>query len=87
MLRKQWLMLGQAMLYAAGVPNRDAMKNSPQVGVASVWWEGNPCKSVVICRPSLVHCGVANVRTACTVSPFVAYEIHACRQRALGSAV
>ena len=33
----------QAMLYAAGVPSRDAMKNSPQVGVASVWWEGNPC--------------------------------------------
>ncbi|KAF2018008.1 dihydroxy-acid dehydratase-like protein [Aaosphaeria arxii CBS 175.79] len=33
----------QAMLYAAGVPNRDAMKNSPQVGIASVWWEGNPC--------------------------------------------
>ncbi|KAI9816691.1 MAG: hypothetical protein M1832_004979 [Thelocarpon impressellum] len=33
----------QAMLYAAGVPNRDAMKHSPQVGIASVWWEGNPC--------------------------------------------
>lgn len=34
----------QAMLYAAGVPSRDAMKNAPQVGIASVWWEGNPCK-------------------------------------------
>ncbi|KAI9673575.1 MAG: hypothetical protein M1817_002211 [Caeruleum heppii] len=33
----------QAMLYAAGVPNREAMKKSPQVGVATVWWEGNPC--------------------------------------------
>ncbi|KAI9821057.1 MAG: hypothetical protein M1827_003790 [Pycnora praestabilis] len=33
----------QAMLYAAGVPNQEAMKNSPHVGVASVWWEGNPC--------------------------------------------
>ncbi|MCJ1484075.1 hypothetical protein MMC06_004243 [Schaereria dolodes] len=33
----------QAMLYAAGVPDRDAMKNSPHVGIASVWWEGNPC--------------------------------------------
>ncbi|KAI9878893.1 MAG: hypothetical protein M1830_010197 [Pleopsidium flavum] len=33
----------QAMLYAAGVPNREVMKNSPHVGVASVWWEGNPC--------------------------------------------
>ena len=31
------------MLYAAGVPDRESMKNSPQVGVASVWWEGNPC--------------------------------------------
>ena len=34
----------KAMLYAAGVPDREAMKNSPHVGVASVWWEGNPCK-------------------------------------------
>ncbi|KAJ9191491.1 hypothetical protein DTO164E3_8835 [Paecilomyces variotii] len=33
----------QAMLYAAGVPDRDAMRKSPQVGIASVWWEGNPC--------------------------------------------
>jgi dihydroxy-acid dehydratase len=31
------------MLYAAGVPDEKAMKNSAQVGVASVWWEGNPC--------------------------------------------
>jgi dihydroxy-acid dehydratase len=34
----------QAMLYAAGVPNREMMKTAPQVGVATVWWEGNPCK-------------------------------------------
>ncbi|KAG0648736.1 dihydroxy-acid [Hyphodiscus hymeniophilus] len=33
----------QAMLYAAGVPNRDMMKNAPHVGIATVWWEGNPC--------------------------------------------
>ncbi|KAF2730920.1 dihydroxy-acid dehydratase-like protein [Polyplosphaeria fusca] len=33
----------QAMLYAAGVPSKDMMKNAPQVGIASVWWEGNPC--------------------------------------------
>ncbi|DAA79695.1 TPA_exp: Uncharacterized protein A8136_0468 [Trichophyton benhamiae CBS 112371] len=33
----------QAMLYAAGVPDRESMKNSPQVGIASVWWEGNAC--------------------------------------------
>lgn len=32
------------MLYAAGVPNKQSMKNDPHVGIASVWWEGNPCK-------------------------------------------
>jgi dihydroxy-acid dehydratase len=31
------------MLYAAGVPNQEAMKTAPHVGIASVWWEGNPC--------------------------------------------
>jgi dihydroxy-acid dehydratase len=31
------------MLYAAGVPDTEAMAKSPHVGVASVWWEGNPC--------------------------------------------
>lgn len=31
------------MLFAAGIPDRDAMAKSPQVGIASVWWEGNPC--------------------------------------------
>ncbi|GAO17071.1 hypothetical protein UVI_02003430 [Ustilaginoidea virens] len=34
----------QAMLYGAGVPNEQLMKNAPQVGIATVWWEGNPCK-------------------------------------------
>ncbi|KAL2126458.1 hypothetical protein VTI74DRAFT_876 [Chaetomium olivicolor] len=33
------------MLYAAGVPNRDMMKNAPHVGIATVWWEGNPCNT------------------------------------------
>ncbi|KAJ5678878.1 dihydroxy-acid dehydratase [Penicillium macrosclerotiorum] len=33
----------RAMLFAAGVPNKDAMAKSPHVGIASVWWEGNPC--------------------------------------------
>ncbi|PVH72301.1 putative mitochondrial dihydroxy acid dehydratase [Cadophora sp. DSE1049] len=33
----------KAMLYAAGVPDEETMKQSPHVGVASVWWEGNPC--------------------------------------------
>lgn len=44
----------QAMLYAAGVPDEEAMKNSPHVGIASVWWEGNPCKYVDI-RSVFVH--------------------------------
>ncbi|SPJ78185.1 probable dihydroxy-acid dehydratase [Fusarium torulosum] len=35
----------QAMLYGAGVPNEDKMKNAPQVGVATVWWQGNPCNT------------------------------------------
>ncbi|ORY63287.1 dihydroxy-acid/6-phosphogluconate dehydratase [Pseudomassariella vexata] len=35
----------QAMLYGAGVPNEQMMKNAPQVGIATVWWEGNPCNT------------------------------------------
>ncbi|KAH8653831.1 dihydroxy-acid/6-phosphogluconate dehydratase [Xylariales sp. PMI_506] len=35
----------QAMLYGSGVPNEDMMKNAPQVGIATVWWEGNPCNT------------------------------------------
>ncbi|KAF2263023.1 dihydroxy-acid dehydratase-like protein [Lojkania enalia] len=35
----------QAMLYAAGVPDKETMKNAPQVGIASIWWEGNPCNT------------------------------------------
>ena len=31
------------MLYAAGVPNEETMQNAPHIGIASVWWEGNPC--------------------------------------------
>jgi dihydroxy-acid dehydratase len=35
----------QAMLYGAGVPNEKMMKTAPQVGIATVWWEGNPCNT------------------------------------------
>ncbi|KYK56600.1 dihydroxy-acid dehydratase [Drechmeria coniospora] len=35
----------QAMLYGAGVPSREVMKKAPHVGIASVWWEGNPCNT------------------------------------------
>ncbi|TMW57017.1 hypothetical protein Poli38472_002942 [Pythium oligandrum] len=31
----------QAMLYATGLTEDDM--NKPQVGIASMWWEGNPC--------------------------------------------
>uniref|UniRef100_H3GB83 dihydroxy-acid dehydratase n=1 Tax=Phytophthora ramorum TaxID=164328 RepID=H3GB83_PHYRM len=31
----------QAMLYATGMSEDDM--NKPQVGIASMWWEGNPC--------------------------------------------
>ncbi|KAK8065750.1 dihydroxy-acid dehydratase [Apiospora hydei] len=35
----------QAMLYGAGVTNEEMMKNAPHVGVATIWWEGNPCNT------------------------------------------
>jgi len=31
----------QAMLYATGLDEADM--NKPEVGIASVWFEGNPC--------------------------------------------
>ena len=34
----------KAMLFAAGVPDDSAMESAPHLGIASVWWEGNPCK-------------------------------------------
>ncbi|CAN6635151.1 dihydroxy-acid dehydratase, mitochondrial [Trichomonascus vanleenenianus] len=33
----------EAMLYGAGIKNEDDMRHKPQVGISSVWWEGNPC--------------------------------------------
>lgn len=30
------------MLYGAGVPSEDMMKNAPHIGIATIWWEGNP---------------------------------------------
>ncbi|KAH8780857.1 dihydroxy-acid dehydratase [Diaporthe sp. PMI_573] len=35
----------QAMLYAAGVPDAQTMRNAPHVGISTVWWEGNPCNT------------------------------------------
>ncbi|CAK7234663.1 hypothetical protein SBRCBS47491_009024 [Sporothrix bragantina] len=48
----------QAMLYAAGVPNRDMMKNAPHVGIATVWWEGNPCNTHLLELGQIVKRGV-----------------------------
>jgi len=35
----------KAMLYAAGVPDEKTLQTAPHVGIASVWWEGNPCNN------------------------------------------
>ncbi|KAH8898652.1 dihydroxy-acid and 6-phosphogluconate dehydratase [Thozetella sp. PMI_491] len=48
---RQQAQIYQAMLYAAGVPDEETMQKSPHVGIASVWWEGNPCKSVQLISP------------------------------------
>lgn len=34
----------QAMLYGAGVKDEKTLKEAAQVGISTVWWEGNPCK-------------------------------------------
>jgi hypothetical protein len=34
----------QAMLYATGIKD-EAQMQLPQIGISSVWWEGNPCIS------------------------------------------
>ncbi|KAJ4854653.1 dehydratase family domain-containing protein [Trichoderma breve] len=38
----------KAMLYAAGVPDKEHMDTAPHVGIASVWWEGNPCNMTLL---------------------------------------
>ncbi|KPM36398.1 putative dihydroxy-acid dehydratase, mitochondrial [Neonectria ditissima] len=50
----------QAMLYGAGVPNRDMMKNAPQVGVATVWWQGNPCNTHLLDLGQIVKKSIEN---------------------------
>ncbi|KAI0185028.1 dehydratase [Xylaria flabelliformis] len=48
----------QAMLYGAGVPNEDMMKNAPHVGISTIWWEGNPLISIVLEFGKIVKRGV-----------------------------
>jgi len=47
----------QAMLYATGI--RDEDMNKPQVGVASMWFEGNPCNMHLLDLAAKVKEGVA----------------------------
>jgi dihydroxy-acid dehydratase len=47
----------QAMLFGAGLRPEDLEK--PQVGIASVWWEGNPCNMHLLELSALVKQGVA----------------------------
>jgi dihydroxy-acid dehydratase len=46
----------QAMLYATGLT--DADMNKPQVGIASVWYEGNPCNMHLLSLAAKVKQGV-----------------------------
>src|SRR3954447_10053797 len=47
----------QAMLYATGLVEQDLQK--PQVGIASVWFEGNPCNIHLLKLAEKVKEGVA----------------------------
>jgi dihydroxy-acid dehydratase len=48
--------VSQAMLYATGLTERDMHK--PQVGIASVWYEGNPCNMHLLDLAAEVKKGV-----------------------------
>ncbi len=48
--------ISQAMLYATGLSEQDM--NKPQVGIASVWWEGNPCNMHLLDLSEKVKRGV-----------------------------
>jgi dihydroxy-acid dehydratase len=48
----------QAMLHAAGLSREDLSK--AQVGIASMWWEGNPCNMHLLDLAQAVREGVAD---------------------------
>ncbi len=55
----------QAMLYATGLTENDM--NKPQVGIASVWYEGNPCNPHLLslaakAREGVVAAGLVGMR-------------------------
>jgi dihydroxy-acid dehydratase len=47
----------QAMLYAVGLTDKDM--NAPQVGISSVWYEGNPCNAHLLRLSNYVKQGVS----------------------------
>ncbi|MGO9231235.1 MAG: dihydroxy-acid dehydratase, partial [Bryobacteraceae bacterium] len=49
----------QAMLFATGLREEDM--NKPQVGIASVWYEGNPCNMHLLQLAEKVKEGLAAV--------------------------
>lgn len=51
--------VSQAMLYATGLKEEDM--NKPQVGIASMWWEGNPCNMHLLELGAKVKKGVESV--------------------------
>ncbi|KAK5655288.1 hypothetical protein OQA88_5855 [Cercophora sp. LCS_1] len=53
----------------ACVPNEDMMKNAPHVGIATVWWEGNPCNT------HLLELGKA-VKTAVEKQDMLAWQFN-----------
>ena len=48
----------QAMLYGTGLGDEDMAK--PQVGIASMWWEGNTCNMHLLDLAAEVRKGVAD---------------------------
>ena len=58
----------QAMLYATGMTEADLDK--PQVGIASVWFEGNPCNMHLLDLAEKVKEGVSAAgSSACASTP------------------
>ncbi|CAG9461787.1 unnamed protein product [Pedinophyceae sp. YPF-701] len=53
----------QAMLYATGLTEKDM--NKPQVGVSSVWYEGNPCNMHLMDLAAEVKKGVEDSEMVC----------------------
>lgn len=48
----------EAMLYATKLQNKDLLYTAPHVGIASMWWEGNPCNQHLLELGKIVKQGV-----------------------------